>query len=674
MARTFALRSSTGGLPTMTGIKLSMSGKMRLATFFLILALGILAKLFVEQSRKDIEFALKERDGVSYLAVLWPILRDANTLETLDLDKARAALAGVATRFDDAFGSGTESGALAGALQSKDTPGIRRTARALIAKVGDASNLILDPDLDSYYTMDLAVVKTPDVSDAARTLLDRIRSINGRPNVGFREKAQVMIDLGQLESARAALMASLKTAIASSADGSLGAAYKSVREPLDLALGNFIAQAQQDAASLTLQQDAIDNVEISALHTKLQNANNHFQDVSLRELDRLLAARIAGFQSRLWSNLAAAGGVTLLALALLTFAGVSNARGIRRLIGRMDALVDGDLDSAVPFIGDRHELGQIAKAVEVFRQQLRQIEEVHAHQSQSRSAKEAEQARRATLEALAVTLDSKLMGIAGRVRDMASSIAVESRDLNEGALHNAEGVAIVADAASRTVSSTRAAASGAQDLVQRSQALHQRITEVASVGQQAMTSVGNADGRMRHLTETAGKINEIVAMISTIASQTNLLALNAAIEAARAGEAGKGFAVVAAEVKALANQTARATDDIAHQVLEIQGATANVADDMNAVRTIIEGLDQLSSNAAALVEEQTSGIDAISGATGDLADEMRRLDVVARELESFAASTRALAERTNTASTQMGREADMLASEVSAIVASLRAV
>jgi methyl-accepting chemotaxis protein len=659
----------------MRSIRLSMNGKLVLAAVFVVLAIGLLAKLFIEQSRKDIDFAVKEREGLVYINKIWPVLSGLNTSGDVPGEQAAALLVplkAASSAFDAAMNSVAESKALQDSIVGRDADKLRADTRGLIAKVGDGSNLILDPDLDSYYVMDVVVVKLPDLSDTARSLLAQINAVAGKSDATFAEKAQIMIDLGRFESAQNALVGSVKTGIASSADGSLKAAYARVLEEQESAMARFATAAKQDAASLSGRGEKIDLRRIEGLHRALQETTARFYTVSAGELDRLLALRNAGFESRLWTNLGAAGLVALLALALLAFSGISNARGIRALIRRMEDLVDGDLESVVPYGNDRHEKGQIARAVDIFRRHMSEIEQLHS--AKFNAEEEAMEARRSALMDIATTLDDKVMRIATRVRDMSAALAQDSGLLAQGAQDSAVRVTTVADVAEATKHCAEGAAGEAQSLAMRAHHLHDKMIEVAQIGREAHESVESAGARVQHLTGTAARINEIVALISTIAGQTNLLALNATIEAARAGETGKGFAVVASEVKALASQTARATEEISRQVQEIQQATANVAGDMDNIRGIVAGLGELSGTASVLVDEQSSQVQEISSSTVQLSGDMSHLGSVIRDLEQFARSTQALANRSREAAGNMGQEADALASEVDSILNHLRAV
>jgi methyl-accepting chemotaxis protein len=334
-------------------------------------------------------------------------------------------------------------------------------------------------------------------------------------------------------------------------------------------------------------------------------------------------------------------------------------------------VVAGDLATPVPFCENRHEIGQIARAVDVFRLRLMEIEQLNSGRM---AAEEATALRRQSIHDIAATLDEKVMSIATRVRDMSSALAQDSGALAGGAQDSAARVTAVAEVAQSTRQCAEGAAHEAQALAQRTRHMHDKMIEVAQIGREAHDSVESAGARVQHLTGTAARINEIVALISTIAGQTNLLALNATIEAARAGEAGKGFAVVASEVKALASQTAGATEDIARQVQEIQDASANVAGDMSQIRDVILGLGALSEAASALVDEQASQVQGISGSTLRLSGEMSHLGTVIQELEHFASTTQALASRSRGAADTMGQQADALAGEVEAILRHLRAV
>ncbi|TAN57371.1 MAG: HAMP domain-containing protein, partial [Magnetospirillum sp.] len=250
---------------------------------------------------------------------------------------------------------------------------------------------------------------------------------------------------------------------------------------------------------------------------------------------------------------------------------------IRQLTGAVNGLADtmgrlaaDDLQAAVPGVDRTDEMGTMARSVQVFKEAMIRGRELAARQAEDGRARE----RRATLvedlvtrfQGAASTMVQTVAAAAGQLQETAAAMSTAANDTNQ----RATVVAAATDQASGNVQTVAAAA---EELTSSIQEIGRQVNRSSHISHQAVDEAGEAQTTVAGLSTMVGRIGEVVTLINDIASQTNLLALNATIEAARAGEAGKGFAVVANEVKNLANQTARATDDISRQIAAIQSAT-----------------------------------------------------------------------------------------------------
>lgn len=290
------------------------------------------------------------------------------------------------------------------------------------------------------------------------------------------------------------------------------------------------------------------------------------------------------------------------------------ATGIKRPISRLQkamiALANGNVDVSVVGTNRHDELGEMARAVDVFRTQAIDNRRLIAEQDAVRAA--AERERHRLTEALAVSLESQVGGVVKNVSLGAEDAEGAAKSLSgsvEAIRARATSVSTAAQQASANVNTVAAATEELSNSILEVNELMARSTAVVG---EASSFAKDVDGRMQNLVGVVSRIGDVASLINTIASQTNLLALNATIEAARAGAAGKGFEVVANEVKNLAAQTAKATDDIRAQIAEVQSTTGQAVFAINQITDVIHQIADLSKTVAASLEQQRAATDEIA--------------------------------------------------------------
>ncbi|NVK17307.1 MAG: HAMP domain-containing protein [Methylocystaceae bacterium] len=362
-------------------------------------------------------------------------------------------------------------------------------------------------------------------------------------------------------------------------------------------------------------------------------------------------------------------GAFIIALMVAT----SISRPVRHMTRAMRALADGDLDVTIPAEGRRDEVGEMARALSVFKDNLAEMDTMRSNQEATR--KQQEEANRQTMMDLANQLESSVSSVINSLGEKTGDIlSVANSSGSEGSANDTSQSMEVAEASERTTTNADTVAAATHELSQAIAEIGQQVTLSTDIANQAVLKADAANVKINGLAEAAQRIGEVVKLITDIAEQTNLLALNATIEAARAGDAGKGFAVVASEVKNLANQTAKATDEIALQISQIQGATGEAVDAIADISNTIHQIDEIASSIASSVEQQNA-------TTSEIAANVQNVSRDAQAVaDRIVAMTRNAAKSHNTAiqvtwaAEDLKQPTDLLNQEVDGFLNNIRNV
>ena len=354
--------------------------------------------------------------------------------------------------------------------------------------------------------------------------------------------------------------------------------------------------------------------------------------------------------------------VSLAALAAAGGTGLFIARSVSsrasKLTVAMTALAGDDTTIEVPGVASRDEIGEMARAVEVFKENA--IEAARLKREQAEQARVAEEEKRRNTLKMADDLELNLKGVADTVSTAAGEMKGTAQSMSAAAEETTTQATVVASVSEEASANVAAVAAAAEELSQSIDEVGRQVGQATKVAEAATDQAQQTNVTVNGLADGAQKIGEVVSLINDIAEQTNLLALNATIEAARAGDAGKGFAVVASEVKSLASQTAKATEEIGQQIGAMQTVTQETVTAIQAVAAAMEEINQVTASISTAMERQTA-------ATTEIARNVQEAATGTREVSANITGVSEAATNSSAAASQVVGVVDRLSGQSQAL-------
>ncbi|WP_372025628.1 cache domain-containing protein [Tistrella mobilis] len=368
----------------------------------------------------------------------------------------------------------------------------------------------------------------------------------------------------------------------------------------------------------------------------------------------------AMLRNALWAGLLA---LVLVGLATLNARGLS--RELRRLTDGMRRLADGDVTVEISGTDRRNELGEMARALEIFRDNARERQRLQAEHDADQAARDARAAR---IEALVRDFDLEIAELVDQVAGAANELESTAVEMTRIAEQTNAHAGSASAATEQTSTNVQTVAAATDELTSSIREIGRQVTESARITALAVREADATASTVHGLAEAADRIGRVVDLINGIAAQTNMLALNATIEAARAGDAGKGFAVVAAEVKNLARQTSQATEEIAAQIRAVQAETDAAVDAIGGIGRRVSEVDAIATTIASAVEQQAAAATEIARSISEAANGTRDVAETVVKVSAEASRTGAAGRQVLTAGGSLAQRADVLRGDVTRFI------
>lgn len=598
--------------------KYSIRARMMLAVALFITTLLLSMHAAHQSIQSNVIFAQKEQAGVKYLYPLFGMLHaiqkahlniaenndsalqkhmgDFNsqlaalekaheeTKETLELEEdVPASLNGEWQKVSSQLNGNDREGSV------RQLGTIVAKLRGYIAQISDISNLILDPDLDSYYVMDAFSQVSPQNLERLAQISSEIYPVEGENTKNIK---QAVFATMLSESDMARIKNDLQTAMKE--DENFYGKSETLETTLTSSLEAFTSTQQELVTMLEKlsQNEFIANEDFSKVLSGASQSSYALAMSAMKEMDILLEARVDAYNLEDWINISIGIAGILISLGFYLVIAQSLITPLKSLTACMNELASGKTELDVPHREAQAEIGSIAAAVEVFRQNAITIETSKVQRKQD-------------MARLSTSFQTRVQSIVGSVAAASTELSHTAELMSQSIAESSNNAQDAATSSQETYDNVQAVAAAAEEMSSTIKEISSQTQIVNTLISESTEKVRGADAFAGELQAASQQVRNVIQLISGISSQINLLALNATIESARAGEAGKGFAVVANEVRTLAGQTDKSIQDIEKVINNMLSASGGVITALSTIRESVEQIFTSSAGVASAVEEQS---------------------------------------------------------------------
>jgi methyl-accepting chemotaxis protein len=431
-----------------------------------------------------------------------------------------------------------------------------------------------------------------------------------------------------------------------------------------------MALSRKDAGKLAHDAHELNTKTVNKIGIDSDNILKKDIDLNNAGADKAKDDAAANYSSALMTLALILGAAVIAGIAVSFYLVSDVSNGIASIVKPMQALGQGDLSVEIPHRGEKTEIGMMADALQIFKEAL--IAKKAADEAAAKDA-EAKIERGRRVDSITREFEQMIGEIVNNVSSASTQLEASAGTLSTTAKRSQELSTTVASASEEASTNVQSVASATEELSSSVNEISRQVQESARMASDAVGQARGTTERVSELSKAAARIGDVVELINTIAGQTNLLALNATIEAARAGEAGRGFAVVASEVKALAEQTAKATGEIGQQISGIQSATQDSVSAIKEISGTIEKLSEISSTIAAAVEEQGAATQEISRNVQQAAEGTQQVSSNITDVQRGASETGSASSQVLAAAQTLSGDSGRLKTEVSKFLTNVRA-